>query len=67
MKLWLDYAEAHQAVYDSRIRDDYFIGYAWRDWGRAMRRQLNGETGALDCHTADGVLVSPLARQGSAE
>jgi hypothetical protein len=50
------YADAHAERFDSDISEDHVLGPAWRAWGDALLTLLNGETGALDCGTVDGLI-----------
>ena len=61
---WARYAEAHKDRYESPIGEDYFIGKAWADQGRALRTLLNGETGRLDCGTLDAFILNTAADHG---
>lgn len=57
-----DYADAHQARYESPIGEDYVLGEHWKQAARAFLGLLNGESGRFDCGTLDGC-VRELARR----
>lgn len=67
IEAWGTYAEAHRARYGSPIGDDGVLGKAWADAGKALRRFLNGETGALDLETVDGLILAIAAEHGVSE
>lgn len=55
---WQEYAEAHNATYESQIGDDAVIGEEWAEIGQALLGLLNGELGRLD----GGTLSSYIRR-----
>ena len=64
LKAWLDYANGHEARYDSRIGDDYVLGPPWAQIGAGLRQLLNGESGRLDCGTLDSIIYNTLNAEG---
>jgi hypothetical protein len=60
----VEYADRHQARYDSAIGDDCVLGKEWESIVRAIRGLLNGECGRLDCGTIDGLLLDMLKAEG---
>lgn len=64
IQAWLNYADTHQARYESNIGDDGVLGPAWITWGEALRVLLNGDCGRLDCGCLDHVLCENLKEQG---
>lgn len=64
LSFWLDYAERHQAQYESTIGEDGALGVEWAQIGRGILGLLNGETGRLDCGTLDTIIRDNLAEMG---
>ncbi len=64
IRAWLLYGDAHRAVYDSRIGDDYVLGDEWATIGVALRGLLNGELGELDGGTTDSIILGALGAEG---
>ena len=47
-----------------KLADDYVLGTAWADVGKAMLALLNGPTGKLDCGTVDGFIRDAFTAEG---
>lgn len=62
---WAAYADAHFSRYESSIGEDYVLGVAWVEMGKAIRTMLNGELGGLDGGTVDGMLLSIATNEGA--
>lgn len=60
-KAMAEYADAHQAAYESPIGDDGVLGEAFKDIARGLRALLNGEAGRLDCGTLEGAMLDMCA------
>jgi hypothetical protein len=61
---WIEYAETHAKRYESTIGEDYALGPAWADIGKAMLTLLSGDLGRLDGSTLDGIIRDNLKEQG---
>ena len=59
-----NYADAHQARYESPIGQDGVLGPQWEVIGTALLELLNGDLGALDGGTLDGLLRDMLHAEG---
>lgn len=59
-----DYADAHQARFESSIGEDYILGDAWRDALRAVSTMLNGELHGLDGGTCSSMICAMFERAG---
>ena len=64
LKAWLEYADTHEAAYETRIGDDYVLGPQWAAIGGAMLALLNGDLGRLDGGTLDGIIRDTLSAEG---
>lgn len=67
IRAWCDYATVHKTLYGSSIGQDYVLGPAWAEWGRAMRTLLNGDLRGADAGTLDTILCGNLVNQGFTE
>ncbi len=61
---WLDYASDYRDQYEGSIGDDGVLGEEWSNIGAALLGLLNGDCGALDCGTLDGVIRDALRHEG---
>lgn len=61
---WLEYAVAHERMFDSHIGDDGFLGPYWAKIGAGLRGLLNGSLGRLDGGTLDKAIAEALTEVG---
>lgn len=61
---WLQYAKVYKQRYESTIGEDYVLGPAWQDTGKALLIMLNGECGRLDCGTLDSLIRMTFTANG---
>lgn len=64
VEAWAAYADEHFARFESLIGDDYVLGVAWIEQGKALRTLLNGECGPLDCGAVDSMLLDIMSANG---
>lgn len=64
LRSWIEYAERHEAQYESTIGEDGVLGPAWAQIGDGIRQLLNGECGRLDCGTVDSIIHDNLKEMG---
>ena len=64
LKGWDAYANAHGAIYESRIGEDYVLGPEWAKIGGAILSLLNGDLGRLDGGSLDHVIRHNLEAEG---
>jgi len=62
---WAEYAEMHETSYGSLIGNDYVLGPAWAEQGKALITLLNGVTGRFDCGTLDGFIRDTMKNNGT--
>jgi hypothetical protein len=62
---WAMIAESHLRRYGSPIGDDGVLGPAWKQIGEGLIDLLNGEIGALDGGSLDG-LIRTIAKESGA-
>lgn len=69
IQAWALYAQGHEAMYNPEggepmLGDDYVLGVAWIDAGKALRTLLNGVCGRLDCGILDGFILDTMREHG---
>lgn len=66
VKAWIAYADAYEvATGGSKIGEDYVIGDdGWTPIGNALLALLNGELGALDGGSLDGLIRDVMIAEG---
>lgn len=69
LKAWALYADGYNAMYNAdsdgtMLADDYVLGAAWIDMGKALRALLNGECGRFDCGTLDSFILDTMRENG---
>lgn len=65
IQAWALYARGYGLVHEgSTLGDDYVLGAAWVDAGKALRTLLNGVCGRLDCGILDGFILDTMREHG---
>lgn len=64
---WKVYAKAHKQRYESVIGEDYILGKAWIDMGKAFITLLNGELARLDAGTLNAFIRKVATENGFTE
>jgi hypothetical protein len=63
---WCEYARAYEQRYESTIGND-LVGDWWKDWGLALKRLLDAESGDLSCGVLCQIIWDNLLEQGFKE
>lgn len=58
-----DYADQHEAKFETKIGDDGVLGPHWQAIVNGIRGLLDGECGRLDCGTVNSLLCEMLRRE----
>lgn len=64
---WCEYASAYERRYEASEIGNDLIGDWWKDWGLALHKLLDAESGDLDCGTLSAIILGNLTEQGFKE